>query len=100
MINANKFDVPDFSCSATLRTLDGFPINFMQIFRSPLKMNSNNYGRPLAFHLAPSSGQHLNWSEIQVYDKMPAKQISFVSASDVLCVYFENVGCSRAKVRW
>ncbi len=41
----------------------------------------------LTFHLAPSSGQHVNVSNTLVYDQIPAELTTFPSASAGLCVY-------------
>ncbi len=47
----------------------------------PLRMNCKNFGDPLTFHLAPSSGQHVNVSNTLLYDQTPAELQTFPSAS-------------------
>ena len=37
----------------------------------PCRMNLNDFGDPLTFHLAPPSGQNMNCSNILVLDHMP-----------------------------
>ncbi len=40
----------------------------------PIRMNCNNFGRPLNFHLAPPSGQNIDVSLLYnslVYDQIP-----------------------------
>ncbi len=50
-------------------------------FHVSLRMNCNNFGDPLTFHLAPSSRQNFNLSSALVYDQIPVKLITFPSAS-------------------
>ncbi len=38
-----------------------------------LRMTCKNFGDPLTFHLAPSSGQHVNVSNALVYDQISAE---------------------------
>ncbi len=53
----------------------------------PLRMNCKNFGEPLTFHLAPSSGRHVNVSNTLIYDQIPAELQTFPSASAGFCVY-------------
>ncbi len=77
----------------------GFVGNFLTIdmqfdtdIHVPLRMNSNNFGNPLTFHLVPSSGQTFYssnmWTNTQniVYDQIPAKLMTFsISLSWMPC---------------
>ncbi len=45
----------------------------------PLRMNCNKFGGPLAFHLALCG--------TLIYEQIPAKIMTFPSASTVLCVW-------------
>lgn len=49
------------------------------------RMKCDNFGDPLIFHLAPSSGEDLNFSSALVSDQIPAKADDAPSA--VLCVW-------------
>ncbi len=53
----------------------------------PLRMKCNDFGDPLTFYLAPSSGQHVHVSNTLVYDQIPTELQTFPSASVGLCVY-------------
>lgn len=53
---------------------------------NPFRINSNNCGDPSAFHLAHCSGQTFKLSSTVVYEQVPAKAVSFPSASPPLCV--------------
>lgn len=50
-------------------------------------MNCDNFCDPLIFHLASSSDQVFNWSDILVYDEKPTDLMKFPSACAVP-VYF------------
>ncbi len=58
----------------------------------PLRMNCKNFGDPLTFHPAPSSGQHVSVSNTLVYDQIPAELQTLPSASaglsDIVIVSF------------
>ncbi len=58
-------------------------MEFVADIHVPLRMNYNNFGDPLTFHLAPSSGPNFILSNTVVYDQIPAK---LVTASAVLCI--------------
>ncbi len=49
-----------------------------------------DFGDPLIFPVAPSSGQHFNASSISIYDQIPAELMTFPSVSAVLIVYIAN----------
>ncbi len=42
----------------------------------PQKMNTNDSGDHLTFHLAPLSGQNCNLSNTLLYDQIPAKRMT------------------------
>ncbi len=48
-----------------------------------LRINCDDYGDPLTFHLASSSGQNFSLSNTLVYDQMLAKLRTFPQASPV-----------------
>ncbi len=56
-------------------------MNFGSDIHVPLKMNCSNFGDPLTFHPAPSSGQHVNVSNTLVYDQISAELQTLPSAS-------------------
>ena len=47
----------------------------------PKRMNPNEFGDYLTFHLEPSLGQKLCLSNTFVYDEIPAKLLTFPTAS-------------------
>ncbi len=52
----------------------------------PLRMKCNHFVDPSTFLLLPSSGQILNLYSTLVYDQIPARLMTFPSASVILCV--------------
>lgn len=51
--------IPDFAPNITMT--DYHEIRYTHI-HVPLRMKSNNFGDPLTFHSAPSSGENVNLS--------------------------------------
>ncbi len=54
------------SCETSQHLRDGLAQKFLQTFTGSQRMNPNDCGHPLTFHIAPSSGQKFEFA--QYYD--------------------------------
>lgn len=59
--------------------LDGLPLTWY-------RHSCSSQGDPLTFHIAPPSGNFFYLPDILVYEQIPAKLMTFLTVSAVLCV--------------
>ncbi len=62
-------------------TIEQIALRFSQDIHAPLRMNSHDFNDSLTFHLLSPSGQIFFLSNTLVYDQIPAKLMTFPSAS-------------------
>ncbi len=76
----------------SLQLLDCLQLHLAHSIMPPLRMNFNDFGGPLNFHLVPSSSQNFNLSNTLVYDEIPAKLMTLVNMVNIISTKHQHVG--------